>query len=99
MRIEQVGGTHLFDIEKIIFRGDFTQRHDLNAVRFTVGRVEKQVFEIPEPLRVTHRITQRFNVGAALRGVGDVHDVTRVRAVLVILATKQCRRLIQPGGI
>ncbi len=37
-------------------------------------------------------------VRAALRCVGHVHDVTRVRAVLIILATKQRGGLIQPGG-
>ncbi|MOA35150.1 hypothetical protein D3C78_1565780 [compost metagenome] len=34
-----------------------------------------------------------------MRRVGDVHDVPRVRAVLVILATKQGGGFIQPGGI
>lgn len=81
MRIEQVGGAHLFDVEEIILRGDFTQRHNLDAIRFPVRGIEKQVFEIPEPFRVTHRGAQRLDVGAALRRVGDVHDVTRVCAV------------------
>lgn len=81
MSTQQIFCTNLFDIEKIIFRGDFTQRHNLDAIRFAVGRVEKQVFEIPESFRVTHRVAERLDVGTALRGVGDVHDVPRVRAV------------------
>lgn len=99
MRIEQVSGAHLLDVKKIILRGDFTQRHDLNAVRFPVRGVEKQVFKIPEAFRVAHRGAERLDVGAALRRVGHVHYVTRMRAVLVILATKQRGGLIQPGGI
>lgn len=99
MSIEQVSVAHLPNVKKIILRGDFTQRHDLNAIRFPVRGVEKQVFEIPEPFRVSHRGAQRLDVGAALRRVGHVHDVTRVRAVLVILATKQRGGFIQLDGI
>ena len=48
MRIEQVGGDHLLDVKKIILSGDFTQRNNLDAIRFTVRSMEENIFKIEE---------------------------------------------------
>ena len=46
MRVQQVARADFLDIEKIVFGGDLAQRHNFNAVSFSIRRVEKQVFEI-----------------------------------------------------
>lgn len=97
--IEHVGCAHLFNIKKVVFSSDLAQRHDFNPVGLSVRCVEKQVLKIAEPFRAAHRIAHRLNVGAALRRVGHVHDIPRVRPVLVILAAKQRRGFVKPGRV
>lgn len=97
MRGQQVVTAGLFDIEKIIFGGDLTQRQDLNPVRLSVGRIHKQVAEVADAFCVAHCLSHLLNIAAALRGIRHIQYVTRVRAVLVVLTLVEGCRLIQPG--
>lgn len=99
MCTHQIFSTHFLKIKKIILRSDLTQRNNFNAVGFSIRCLEKQVLKVSEPLRVTHCLAERLDVGAALCRVGHIHGVLGVRPVLIILPTEQRSGLIQLGGI
>lgn len=105
VRIEQVSGAHLLDVKKIILRGDFTQRHDLDAIRFPVRGVEKQVFKIPKSFRVAHRGAQRLNVGALIKVLPHMtypalteHEVMRLEASDLILFAGKVIGFLSPSS-
>lgn len=99
MGVQQVGGADLFDVEEIILCRHLAERHNLDTVGLPVRRLEEQVFKVPHAFRVAHRFAQRLNIGIVLRCVGDIHDIARVCAVLIILAAEQRGGLVQPRGV
>ncbi|GEE73393.1 hypothetical protein EC142370_04755 [Escherichia coli O145:H34] len=99
MRIKQVSGAGFFDIKKIVLRCHFTERDNFNTVGFSLWGVEKQVFKVVAAFRLHHVFAKHFDIVAILHGIGDVHDVSGMCAIFVILAAEQRGRLIQPGRV
>lgn len=56
-------------------------------------------FKVIAAFRLHHVFAKHFDIVAVLHGIGDVHDVSGMRAVFVILAAEQRGRLIQPGRV
>lgn len=84
MSTQQIFCTNLFDIEKIIFRGDFTQRHNLDAIGHTAGVVPKG--DITEQRAAENLIADVLNVEQRLAVCVPVDMPPRVYNSLVSFA-------------
>lgn len=80
----------LFDIKKIVLRCHFTERDNFDAVGFPLWGIEKQIFKVVAAFRLHHVFAEHFDIVAILHGISDVHDVSGMSAVFVILAAEQC---------
>ncbi|MNV89585.1 hypothetical protein D3C71_1838940 [compost metagenome] len=63
---------------------------------FAARRVNKQIAEIPRTLGLFHGFADVVYIGLILQGVRHIRHKARVTAVQVLLAPKQCCRLIKP---